>query len=38
MDGEAPAAGLIEDESGNLYGTTQFGGVSGVGVVYEVTP
>ncbi len=29
---------LLRDASGNLYGTTQSGGTSGAGVVYEVTP
>jgi len=37
-DGAIPYAGLIEDESGNLYGTTQQGGAYGEGVVFEVTP
>jgi uncharacterized repeat protein (TIGR03803 family) len=26
------------DQAGNLYGTTQFGGSSGVGVVFELSP
>ncbi len=26
------------DEAGNLYGTTEFGGASGVGTVYELSP
>lgn len=37
-DGAIPLAGLIEDQSGNLYGTTQQGGAYGKGVVFEVTP
>jgi uncharacterized repeat protein (TIGR03803 family) len=37
-DGLAPAAGLIESSDGNLYGTTEFGGVSGNGVIYRLTP
>ncbi|HEX4080063.1 MAG TPA: choice-of-anchor tandem repeat GloVer-containing protein [Rhizomicrobium sp.] len=37
-DGANPAAALIEDKSGNLYGTTQGGGASGWGTVFEVSP
>ena len=43
-DGEYPAASLIMDSAGNLYGTTQEGGVAGgcngfgCGVVFEMTP
>ena len=36
-DGRNPDAGLFADASGNLYGTTQFGGVSNDGTVFEVT-
>lgn len=32
-----PAAGLVMDAKGNLYGTTRFGG-KGYGVVFEITP
>jgi uncharacterized repeat protein (TIGR03803 family) len=35
-DGANPYAGLIGDASGNLYGTTYFGGPSNAGVVYKV--
>ncbi len=40
-DGENPVAGLIADRSGNLYGTTQFGGGTGCrgpgcGVVFKL--
>jgi uncharacterized repeat protein (TIGR03803 family) len=35
-DGEFPLAGLIRDKSGNLYGTTQYGG--GVGGVFKLAP
>jgi uncharacterized repeat protein (TIGR03803 family) len=40
-DGDEPLASLIEDASGNLYGTTKFGGGSsncdnGCGVVFEI--
>jgi uncharacterized repeat protein (TIGR03803 family) len=37
-DGQFPMAGLIFDESGNLYGTTYEGGISGSGAVFKVTP
>jgi uncharacterized repeat protein (TIGR03803 family) len=37
-DGANPAAGLIFDPSGNLYGATYLGGASGDGVVYKLTP
>jgi uncharacterized repeat protein (TIGR03803 family) len=42
-DGAFPAAGLVSDSQGHLYGTTAKGGeivcgYSGCGTVYEVTP
>jgi uncharacterized repeat protein (TIGR03803 family) len=37
-DGGYPAAGVILDSAGNLYGTTQFGGAYGFGTVFEVSP
>jgi len=37
-DGYAPYAGLIADRAGNLYGTTDFGGVSGNGAVFKLAP
>jgi uncharacterized repeat protein (TIGR03803 family) len=37
-DGVLPVGGLVFDEAGNLYGTTQFGGTSSDGTVFEVTP
>jgi len=37
-DGASPYSSLILDSSGNLYGTTQFGGTFGDGVVFKVTP
>jgi uncharacterized repeat protein (TIGR03803 family) len=37
-DGYEPAAGLIIDSRGNLYGTTAVGGKYGGGVVFEITP
>jgi uncharacterized repeat protein (TIGR03803 family) len=35
-DGEGPAAGLVMDKAGNLYGTTFAGGASGYGTVFKV--
>jgi uncharacterized repeat protein (TIGR03803 family) len=46
-DGDTPAGGLVIDSSGNLYGTTAYGGTGdcillgtkvGCGTVYEMTP
>jgi uncharacterized repeat protein (TIGR03803 family) len=37
-DGAIPYAGLIADASGNLYGTTESGGASNNGTVFQVTP
>jgi hypothetical protein len=37
-DGYEPAAGLIIDGQGNLYGTTAVGGKYGGVVVFEITP
>jgi uncharacterized repeat protein (TIGR03803 family) len=38
-DGNQPVAGLRADSSGNLYGTTQYGGASGSwGVVFKLSP
>jgi uncharacterized repeat protein (TIGR03803 family) len=38
VDGVNPYAGLIFDASGNLYGTTYWGGVYGAGTVFELSP
>jgi hypothetical protein len=35
-DGNGPVGGLIEDKSGNLYGTTKQGGANNQGVVFEI--
>ena len=35
-DGSYPAAGLVQDAKGNLYGTTNEGGVHGYGTVFKV--
>ncbi len=37
-DGSNPVNGLISDNSGNLYGATQFGGVYESGTVFELSP
>jgi uncharacterized repeat protein (TIGR03803 family) len=37
-DGENPRAGLIFDEAGNLYGTTNAGGANGDGTVFVLLP
>jgi uncharacterized repeat protein (TIGR03803 family) len=37
-DGFPPYAGLILDAAGNLYGTTQAGGLYDYGTVFELTP
>lgn len=37
-DGEKPAAGLLRDASGNLYGTTPTGGKYGHGLVFKLIP
>lgn len=36
-DGQTPNAGLVLDESGNVYGTTMWGGADGRGVVFKMT-
>jgi uncharacterized repeat protein (TIGR03803 family) len=35
-DGANPTAGLFRDAAGNLYGTTEYGGADGAGVVFEL--
>ena len=37
-DGRNPWAGVVFDQSGNLYGATSNGGSAGAGVVYELMP
>jgi uncharacterized repeat protein (TIGR03803 family) len=37
-DGAEPDARLIIDQSGNLYGTTPFGGAQDLGTVFRLTP
>jgi uncharacterized repeat protein (TIGR03803 family) len=36
VDGGAPAAGLLRDQDGNLYGTTSAGGTLGFGTVFKL--
>lgn len=36
-DGSNAGAGLISDAAGNLYGTTEAGGASGIGLVFELS-
>jgi len=37
-DGASPVAALVEGSDGNFYGTTQYGGSDGRGVVFKITP
>ncbi len=37
-DGANPLGALLEDASGNLYGTAENGGSNGYGVVFKITP
>jgi uncharacterized repeat protein (TIGR03803 family) len=37
-DGEWPLAGLVFNQNGNMYGTTYYGGSSGEGTVFELSP
>ncbi|HEY6767210.1 MAG TPA: choice-of-anchor tandem repeat GloVer-containing protein [Candidatus Sulfotelmatobacter sp.] len=38
-DGQNPAANLIADKTGNLYGTTEYGGAGGFyGTVFQLSP
>jgi len=37
-DGQSPESSLVEGSDGNFYGTTQFGGASGDGTVFRITP
>lgn len=44
LDGSQPSAGVVFDKAGNLYGTTEFGGLGigyrqpGWGIVFKLTP
>lgn len=37
-DGQWPIAGLVFDQKANLYGTTYYGGITGNGAVFKLTP
>ena len=37
-NGDNPFSNLIIDDSGNLYGTTAYGGQNGSGVVFKLAP
>jgi uncharacterized repeat protein (TIGR03803 family) len=37
-DGSEPMAALVFDTAGNLYGTTEFGGIYNYGTVFELIP
>ncbi|MBV9646905.1 MAG: hypothetical protein JO043_05535, partial [Candidatus Eremiobacteraeota bacterium] len=36
-DGATPMAGVVVDKHGNMFGTTQQGGTSGLGTVFEIS-
>jgi uncharacterized repeat protein (TIGR03803 family) len=38
VDGQGPRAGVVQGSGGNLYGTTQYGGLYGWGSVFEISP
>ena len=38
LDGATPRSALLADNSGALYGTTEFGGAAGKGTVFKLTP
>jgi uncharacterized repeat protein (TIGR03803 family) len=38
IDGQTPRAGLVMDDAGDLYGTTEYGGAPNEGVVFQLTP
>ena len=37
-DGSSPNTSLVEDASGNLFGTTTTGGANGIGTIFELSP
>jgi uncharacterized repeat protein (TIGR03803 family) len=37
-DDATPFFGVVRDSTGNLYGTTQFGGLNGAGTIFKIDP
>jgi uncharacterized repeat protein (TIGR03803 family) len=37
-DGDQPDGGLVQAADGNFYGTTLFGGTTGAGTIFKITP
>jgi uncharacterized repeat protein (TIGR03803 family) len=37
-DGDGPGSGVVADSHGHLYGTTEYGGAHGDGIVFKLTP
>ena len=37
-DGSFPYGALVFDTSNNIYGTTYYGGINGIGTVYKLSP
>jgi uncharacterized repeat protein (TIGR03803 family) len=37
-DGYAPRANLLQASDGNIYGTTNDGGINGPGIIFKITP
>jgi uncharacterized repeat protein (TIGR03803 family) len=38
VDGRGPIGGVVRDANGNLYGTTEYGGTAGQGVIFKIDP
>ncbi|HEY6765255.1 MAG TPA: choice-of-anchor tandem repeat GloVer-containing protein [Candidatus Sulfotelmatobacter sp.] len=38
VDGSLPDVGVVADKAGNMYGTTQYGGTTGNGTVFKLSP
>jgi uncharacterized repeat protein (TIGR03803 family) len=38
QNGMTPTSSVVVDKSGNIYGTTDYGGGAGLGVVYKLSP